>query len=204
LKVDIIVADSTGTALAAKKATTIIPIVMTTSSDPVGDGLIASMARPGGNITGLTSVTGELGGKLLELLKEIIPRLSRVVIPGPPVGTPTEDLFIKETEIPARTLKVQLIRFPVRGPEDIESIFRVATKERANALLMRLPEASYSPHYKRIVELTVKSRLPAIATNRSWVDAGGLISYGSDRNVSLKRAATIPQSVLFRADRVIK
>jgi putative ABC transport system substrate-binding protein len=97
LKVDIIVADSTGTALAAKKATTIIPIVMTTSSDPVGDGLIASLARPGGNVTGLTNIAGELGGKLLELLKEIVPTLTRVAIVLP--GGQADKLFLKETEI---------------------------------------------------------------------------------------------------------
>ena len=103
----------------------------------------------------------------MELLKEIVPGLSRVVIPGPPVGSPAEDFFIKETQVPARALKVQLIRFPVQGTEDIESIFRAASKERANALLMRLAETAYSSHYKRIVELTAKSRLPAIATTRS-------------------------------------
>jgi putative ABC transport system substrate-binding protein len=145
LKVEVIVVSGSPTAEAAKKATSAIPIVMTSSSDPVGTGLIASLARPGGNVTGLTTVTGELGGKLLELLKEIVPGLLRVVVPGPPVGSPAEDFFIKETEIPARALKVQLIRFPVRGPEDFESIFRAASKERANALLMRLAEASYSP-----------------------------------------------------------
>lgn len=134
LKVDIIVVGGSGAARAAKKATSTIPIVMTSSTDPVGIGLVASLARPGGNVTGLTSVTGELGGKLLELLKEVVPRLTRVVIPAP-ATSPTEDLFIKETESPARALKVQLIRFPVRGPEDYESIFRVVSKERAHGLL---------------------------------------------------------------------
>ena len=120
VNVDVIVADGTGPALAAKQATGTIPIVMTTSTDPVRTGLVASLARPGGNVTGLTSVSGELGGKLLELLKEIVPALSRVVVPGPAPGSPSEDLFIKETEIPARTLKVRLIRAPIRQDEDIE------------------------------------------------------------------------------------
>ena len=196
LKVDVIVVSGSPTAEAAKKATSAVPIVMTSSSDPVGLGLVASLARPGGNVTGLASFTGELGGKLLELLKEVVPGLLRVLVPGPPVGSPTEDLFIKETEIPARALKVQVIRFPVRGPEDFESIFRAASKERADALLIRLPEVAYSPHYKRIVALTAKSRLPAIATTRSWTDAGGLVSYGPDRNVSLKRAAIFVDKIL--------
>jgi putative ABC transport system substrate-binding protein len=241
LKVDIIVAESSGLALAAKDATSTIPIVMTTSTDPVGTGLIASFARPGGNVTGLTSVTGELGGKFLELLKEIVPRLSRVVIPAPATST-TEDVFIKETEIPARALKVQILRFPVRGPEDYESIFRVAAKERANALVVRLPPGSTPPaQRKQFVELAAKNRLPAIYGNRTWAEEGGLISYGQNQADRYRRVAiyvdkilkgakpadlpveaptkfelvinlkaakqiglTIPQSLLYRADNVIK
>jgi putative ABC transport system substrate-binding protein len=125
LKMDIMVTEGTGSTRAAKKLTSTIPIVMTGATDAVATGLVDSLARPGGNVTGLTSVTGELGGKLIELLKEIIPRLSRVVVPGPPpAGSPSEVLFMKETEVPARALKVQLISFPVRGPEDYEDIFR--------------------------------------------------------------------------------
>ena len=108
LKVDIIIGDGTGPAVAAKKATSTIPIVMTSTTDPVGNGLVASLARPGGNVTGLTNISGELGGKLLELLKEIDPKLNRVaiVIPGGPA--PANKLFVKETEVPARALKVSL------------------------------------------------------------------------------------------------
>ena len=240
LKVDIIVVGGSGAARAAKKATSTIPIVMTSSTDPVGIGLVASLTRPGGNVTGLTSVTGELGGKLLELLKEVVPRLTRVVIPAP-ATSPTEDLFIKETESPARALKVQLIRFPVRGPQDYESIFRVASKERAHGLLVRIPVFTPSAQRKQILELAAKNRLPAIYQAKAWVDAGGLMSYGQDPDISYRRAATyvdkilrgtkpadlpveaptkfelvinlkaakqigltIPQSVLYRADRVTK
>src|SRR5215831_11809910 len=147
LQVDIIVADTTTGIVAAKKATSTIPIVMTTSTDPVGTGLVASLARPGGNVTGLTSVTGELGGKLVELLKETVPKLTRVAILGPP-----NDLFIKETEVPARALGVQLIPLVVQGPDDIDGAFRAMTKERANGLIIRLPASGYSAHLKRVAE----------------------------------------------------
>jgi putative ABC transport system substrate-binding protein len=196
LKVDIIVADTTGAALAAKKATTTIPIVMTSSSDPVGTGLRASLARPGGNVTGLTSVTGELGGKLLELLKETVPRLSRVAIGLPGPDSPASKLFLKETEAPAQALRVQLITLWVRGPKDFEGAFRIATKERANALLVRVPPATFSPHLKQLAELTAKNRLPAISPARNWVDAGGLMSYGADQNVSFRRAAAYVDKIL--------
>jgi len=203
LKVDIIVADGTGASLAARKATSAIPIVMTSSSDPVGTGLISSLARPGGNVTGLTSVTGELGGKLLELLKEIVPRLTRVAIALPGPDSPASKLFLKETEAPAQALRVQLITLWVRGPKDFESAFRVATKERANALLVRVPPATFSPHLKQLVELTAKSRLPAISPARNWVDAGGLMSYGADQNVNFRRAATYVDKISRARSRLI-
>ena len=196
LKVDILVTSASGATVAAKKATHTIPIVMTSSTDPVGTGLVASLARPGGNITGVTSVTGELGGKFLELLKEIVPKLSRVVIPAPQ-GSITEDLFIKETENPARALNVQIKRFPVRGPEDYESIFRVAAKERANALVVRLPPST-TPDWQRkqFVELAAKNRLPAIYGTKAWVESGGLISYGQDQNLRNRRVAAYVDKIL--------
>jgi putative ABC transport system substrate-binding protein len=197
LKVDVIVTDVTGAGLALKKATNTIPIVMTSSSDPVGTGLVASLARPGGNVTGLTNVGGELGGKLLELLKEITPRLSRVAILatwGSASGA--DEVFTRNTEVPARALGVQLIRVRVQGPDDIDGAFRTITKERANGLLMRLQPSVFSAHYKRVAELTASSRLPSIATNKSWVDAGGLMSYGSDLNFQYRRAATYVDKIL--------
>jgi ABC-type uncharacterized transport system substrate-binding protein len=239
LKVDVIVTDNTAAALALKKATSTIPIVMTTSTDPVGSGLIASFARPGGNVTGLTSVTGEIGGKHLELLKEIVPRLNRVAILRSE-GRAT-DLFIKEAEVPARALKIQLISFVFGGPDDFEGAFRAMTKEGANGLLVRLGPRGSSGYDKRVAELAAKSRLPSISNPRRWAEAGGLMSYGADFNISDRRAATyvdkilkgakpadlpveaptkfelwinlktakqlgliIPQSVLYRADKVIK
>jgi len=196
LNVDIIVADGTAPSLAAKKATSEIPIVMTSSTDPVGAGLISSLAWPGGNVTGLTSVTGELGGKLLELLKEIVPNLARVAIAFTGPDSPAAKLFLNETEAPAQALRVQLIPLWVRRPADFESAFRIATKEQANALLVRVPAATFSPHLKRFAELTAKSRLPAISPARTWVDAGGVMSYGADPNASFRRAATYVDKIL--------
>jgi putative ABC transport system substrate-binding protein len=196
LKVDIIVADGSGPAAAAKSATSTIPIVMTSSTDPVGTGLVASLARPGGNVTGLSSVSGELGGKLLEILKEIIPQLSRVVVPGPQPGSPAQDLFIKETELPARALKVQVTRVAVRGVEDYENIFRVAAKERAQALVVRIAPSIPPEHRKQFVQLVTKHRLPAIYQATNWIDAGGLISYGAERNFQFQRAAIYVDKIL--------
>jgi putative ABC transport system substrate-binding protein len=242
LKVDVIVTDVTGAGLALKKATNTIPIVMTSSTDPVGTGLVASLARPGGNVTGLTNVGGELGGKLLELLKEITPSLARVAILATyGSATGADEVFAKETQVPAGAMGVQLIRVRVKSPDDIDGAFRMITKERANGLLMRLQPSLFSAHYKRVAELTASSRLPSIALVTSWVDVGGLMSYGSDLNFQYRRAATyvdkilkgakpadlpierptkfefvinlkaakqigvtIPQSMLYRADKVIK
>jgi putative ABC transport system substrate-binding protein len=194
LKVDVIVADVTGAGLAAKKATSAIPIVMTSSTDPVGTGLVASLARPGGNVTGLTNISGELGGKLLELLKEVEPRLTRVAILGTS-GT-ADEVFAKETQVPARALGVQLIRLRLQSPDDIDGAFRTITKERANGLVMRLQPSLFSAHYKRVAELTMKNRLPSIGLSTRWVDVGGLMSYGSDFNFQYRRAATYVDKIL--------
>src|SRR5215471_9071123 len=194
LKVDVIVTDSTDAALPAKKATSTIPIVMTRGTDPVGAGLVTSLARPGGNVTGLTSVTGELAGKLLELLKEIRPKLTRAAILRPEGRA--DDLFVKEAEVPGRALGVQLIPVVVQGPDDIERAFLAIGKERVDGLVMRLPASGYSTHYKRVAELTMKNPLPAIGTQTIWVDAGGLMSYGPDFSIGYRRAATYVDKIL--------
>jgi putative ABC transport system substrate-binding protein len=194
LKVDVLVTDNTDAALLAKKATSTIPIVMTRGTDPVGAGLVTSLARPGGNVTGLTSVTGELAGKLLELLKETKPKLTRAAILRPEGRA--DDLFVKEAEVPGRALGVQLVPVVVQGPDDIEGVFRAMGKERVNGLVMRLPASGYSSHYKRVAELTIKNRLPAISTSATWVDAGGLMSYGPDFSIGYRRAATYVDKIL--------
>jgi len=194
LKVRILVADSTGLALALKKATSTIPIVMTSVTDPVRTGLVASLARPGGNVTGLTSISGELGGKLLELLKEIVPRLNRVVILM--TASVANDLFVKETDPSARVLGVKLIPLVFRGPEDLQDAFRSATKEQANGLISRLPPGASSADRKQAAELTIKNRLPSVSGGNSWADAGGLMSYGPDPNISYHRAAIYVDKIL--------
>ena len=199
LKVDAIVADNFGAALAAKNATTTIPIVMTSMTDPVGTGLVTSLARPGGNITGLTNLTGELGGKFLELLKEIVPKLNRAAIlinEGSADKGAVNDIFLKESGVPARALGVELIPMTVGRSDDFEGAFRTMTKERTNGLINRLPASVYSACFNRIAELTIKYRLPSIHSAPTWADAGGLISYGQDPNVSYRRAATYVDKIL--------
>src|SRR5262245_2109828 len=197
LKVDIIVTDVTSAAVALKKATNTIPIVMMSSTDPVQTGLVANLARPGANVTGLTSVGAELAGKLLELLKEITPSLTRVAVLAT-LGVPssTDAIFTKGAEVPARSLGLRLIHVRIQNPDEIEGAFRTITKERVNGLLMRLQPSVYSAHYRRVAELTASSRLPSISINRSWVDAGGLMSYGSDVNFQYRRAAIYVDKIL--------
>jgi len=193
LQVDIIVADTSGMALAVKKATSAIPVVMTgLTTDPIGLRLVASLARPGGNVTGLTNISGELGGKSLELLKEIVPKLNRVALLRTASGA-ADDVFVKETEVPARALGVQLVPVRIQGPDDLEDAFRAITKERANGLFVRL--LTYIP-FKRVADLTMKNRLPSIAQQHPWTDAGGLMSYGADPNINYRRAATYVDKII--------
>jgi ABC-type uncharacterized transport system substrate-binding protein len=195
LKLDLILADGTNMALAVKKATSGIPIIVASSTDPVGTGLVASMARPGGNVTGLTTLTEELGGKQLELLKEVVTGLNRVALLMPGTG-PANDAFIKGTEPTARTLGVKIIPLGFRGPEDFEAAFRSATKEHANGLIDRLGPSVSSADRKRVAGLTVKYRLPAISGFASWTDNGGLLTYGPDRNAMYRRAAAYVDKIL--------
>src|SRR5499433_1572982 len=194
LKVDIIATNGPKSTRPAKEATVTIPIVMARDSDPVGSGLIASLARPGGNITGLASLAPELSGKQLELLKEIVPKLSRVAVLGNSMN-PGNAQALKETELAAKAFKVQLQYLDIQSPDDIESAFSILKKERAGAfIVLRNPVAS--THRKRIVDLAAKSHLPAMYVTPEWVEAGGFMSYAPDNQDSWRRAATYVDKIL--------
>ncbi|MBI4527253.1 MAG: ABC transporter substrate-binding protein [Deltaproteobacteria bacterium] len=194
LQVDVIVADGSVPTQAAKDATRTVPIVMQ-SGNPVELGLVASLARPGGNVTGLTSISGEMGGKLLELLKDIVPRLSRVAIVFSYM-TPASTAFLKETETPARALNIRLIPLTLGEPDNFEAIFQSALKEKANGIIDRLGPATPSALSKRLAELATKNRLPAISQSRRWTEEGGLMTYGPDRIDIYRRFATYVDRIL--------
>jgi putative ABC transport system substrate-binding protein len=194
LKVDIIVSASPPATRAAKEATSTIPIVMTQDSDPVANGFVASLARPGENISGLSTLAPELSGKRLELLKEIVPRLSRVAV----LGTSTEPgnaQSLKEVERAARPFGVKLQYLDVLDRKDIEAVFRAARKDHAESVLV-LPSAVFIFQRTQIAELAVKSRLPAMYFRDIFVDDGGLMSYGVNLNDLDRRAATYVDKIL--------
>ncbi|HKZ02702.1 MAG TPA: ABC transporter substrate-binding protein [Pyrinomonadaceae bacterium] len=195
LKVDIILTGGSAPTRAAKEATTTIPIVMTNEGDPVGSGFVASLARPGGNITGLSTLAPELSGKRLELLKEIIPKLSRVAVFRTSTQ-PGNALMLKEVELAAKAFGVKLQYLDVLSSKDIETAFRAASKGRADAVLMLLPGRVASSQRTEFAELAVKNRLPAIYGGREQVEAGGLMSYGVSINDLDRRAATFVDKIL--------
>jgi len=194
LNVDIILADGVQPSIAAKKATTTIPIVMISSSDPIGTGLAASLSQPGGNVTGLTSIAGELGGKLVELLKEAAPRVSRIAIPMP--VTAVNELFVKETEQPARALGVQIVPIVINANNDVESSLRSILKERGNGIISRLGPSFLPRQHRRLVEFAATNRIPAISSDRDWIDSGGLVFYGPDQTVRARRVAVYVDKIL--------
>ena len=194
LKVDIIVSAGAQATGAAKKATNTIPIVMTNEGDPVGTGFVASLAQPGGNITGLSTLAPEISGKRLELLKEIVANLSRVAVFGSSVS-PSNAQSLKETELAGAALNVQLQFLEVREPKDIETAFRAASKGRAGAVLV-LAGGVLNSQRKQMAELAVKHRLPAIYPWPESVQDGGLMSYGVNRNDLDRRAATYVDKIL--------
>jgi putative tryptophan/tyrosine transport system substrate-binding protein len=241
LKVDCIVASGLGASRAAKQSTSTIPIVMTNvSDDPVRNKLIDSLARPGGNITGFTDVAPDLAGKRLELLKETLPKASRVAVLWYSATSVAATQF-KETEIAARPLRVQIQSLEVRGSEDLDQAFQTARKQAAQALIVVSFGGLIVDNKERVVNLATKNRLPAMYNISEFVHSGGLMSYDSDSIDRVRRAAsyvdkvlkgtkpadlpvqqptkfelvinlktakqiglTIPQSVLYRADKVIK
>jgi putative tryptophan/tyrosine transport system substrate-binding protein len=194
LKVDIIVSGGPTATGFLKEATTTIPIVMGFDTDPVGSGLVASLARPGGNITGLSVLSPELGGKRLELLKEIVPKLSRVAVLGSST-LPGNAQTLRETELAARALGVKLQYFDVLSPKDIEAAFRGTVKGHADAVLA-LGNTVLNAHRTQVADLAVKSRLPAIYYAAEFVEDGGLMFYGVDFPDLFRRAATYVDKIL--------
>jgi putative tryptophan/tyrosine transport system substrate-binding protein len=240
LKVDVLVVPVLPAIRAAKQATKTIPIVMVTQADPVATGIIDSLARPGGNITGLATLSRELSGKRLELVKEVVPRISRVAVLRD-ADSEGAAMSLKEYEAVALSLKMPVQSLEVRGPKpDLEGAFQSAVKGRASALIT-ITTSPLFRRQKQIADLAAKSRLPSMFEGSTWVESGGLMSYSTDDLAVYRRAAvyvdkilkgakpadipveqptkfefvinlktakalnlTIPQSVLFRADRVIR
>ena len=194
LKVDVIVAPATSGALAAKKATSTIPIVMIFPTDPVALGLVASLRRPGGNITGTTFTAGpEIFGKQLQILKETIPHASRVAVLWNP--TDTSALQVREVEAAARSLHISLQHVDARGPEEFDSAFAAMARQRADALLVG-GTATFLVHRTRLAELAVKSRLPSMWNFRESVEAGGLMAYAVNMTDFVGRAAVYVDKIL--------
>ena len=186
LKVDVITAAGTLAPIAAKRATATIPIVMTSAGDPLGSGLVASLARPGGNVTGLSLMAPELGGKRLELLKEIRPGLSRAAVLWN-VANPYSALVFKETEQAAQVLKIQVQSLEVRNPGDLDSALDAATRHHASALIT-VEDPLTLNHRQQIADFAAKNRLLAIYGLREFADAGGLMAYGAQISDLMRRS----------------
>ena len=194
LKVDLIVTVGSPVTRDAKQATVTIPIVMAQDTDPVGNGFVASLARPGGNITGLATLAPEISGKQLELLKEIVPKLSRVTVLGTS-SRPGNAQLVKETQLAAGAFGVKLQYLDVLSSKDIETVFRAASKGRAEAVLV-LGGPVINSHRTQIANLAVKNRLPAIYERAEFMDAGGLMFYGASITDLYRRAATYVDKIL--------
>ena len=196
LNVDLIVVTSNPSALAAKAATKSIPILMTTSTDPVGVGLVASLARPGGNVTGNSGLTPELNTKRLEVLKDTVPKLARVGLLRWPGTNITADLQLKELRAAALALKLKLEEIEMQpDPKGLESAFQTAKQKQVD-VIMTTPDSRFFDERKRIVGLAGKYRLPAIYPQKEFVEAGGLMSYGTDSTDLYRRAAVYVDKIL--------
>ena len=197
LKVDVILAGSTPHALAAKQATRTLPIVFAAADDPVGSGLVTSLARPGGNVTGLSLLAPELVGKRLELLKQAVPGVTQVALlwqPGGLGGGTLRDM-LKEAEVAARALSVRLQFVEARSPDDLDTAFAAMKRERAGALSV-LTSLMFFVERRRLVDLAAKNRLPAMYPWREGVDTGGLMAYGPNIPDLFRRAATYIDKIL--------
>jgi putative tryptophan/tyrosine transport system substrate-binding protein len=194
-RVDLILVGSNQGALAAKQATDAVPIVMVTTGDPVGGGIVASLARPGGNITGITALGQALSGKRLELIKEAVPGVTRVMILSNP-ASPYTAPFVRERDSLARALGLHLGVIDVRGPEELDKAFQTVAAERAGAIMV-LTDVMLVTHRRRIVQLAARQRLPGIYGEREFVDAGGLMFYGAP-------LATMYHDAAVYADRILK
>ena len=197
LKVDVIVAPATAGALAAKHATRTLPIVFAVAADPVTSGLVTSLARPGGNVTGLSILAPELVGKNLELLTQGVPGVSRVAVLRQPgvLGERTEKDMLKEAEVAARALGVRPQFVEARGPDDFDRAFSEMIRAHAGALTV-LPSTMFGSERRRLVDLAAKNRLPAMYSWREFVDAGGLMSYGPNVADNYRRAAAYVDKIL--------
>ena len=195
LKVDVIVTAGPLVTRAAKQATSAIPIVMAQDPDPVGNGFVASLARPGGNITGLSRLAPELSGKQLELLKQIVPKLSRVAVFGTSTR-PGNAQTLREVELAAGAFGVQLQYLDILSPKDIETAFQAAVTERADGALWFVTGSIGNPHRKKVADLAVSSRLPMIYFEREDVEAGALMFYGVNIVDLHRRAAVYVHKIL--------
>ena len=194
IKVDVIVTGGPAVNRSAKESTVTIPIVLAFDNDPVGNGFAASLARPGGNITGLSTHYPEISGKQLELLKEIVPRLSRVAVLGNST-VPGNMQAIKETELAAGAFGVKVLYLDIQNPKEIETAFRAASKGRADAVLV-LGSQVVTSYSKRFAELAARNRLPAIYWSPEFVEAGGLMAYSVSITDLFRRAATYVDKIL--------
>jgi putative ABC transport system substrate-binding protein len=192
LPVDVIVAQGLAVARATKAVTSTVPVVFTSVSDPVGTGLVASLARPGGNLTGLSAFATELSGKRLQLLKDTLPTISRVAVLAATTTSPTQ---VRATEVAARALGLQLQLLEVGGPDDLEPAFEAAAVARAEALVVLLGAALVAAS-EDIAELAISRHLPSVAPDRRFIEAGGFMSYGPNVAGMWRRAASYVDKVL--------
>ena len=198
LKVDVLVTDTSNATEAAKNATKTIPVVFTTANDPVGDGQVASLARPGGNLTGFSLLALDLNGKRLELLKEAFPKVTRVAFLTR-LGTKTTEQRFNEAQVVAKGLGLRLQFLGAKGPEDLESAFEEAKRAGTQAVLAH-PSTFVATNRARIIELAAKHRLPAIYSGSEAAEAGGLMSYGPDILDNYRRAAIYVDKILKGAN----